>query len=112
MIEGQEVELVRPRVIHLVLRVISFHAERACPLAEINIEAAAEGDNVRSVRLEDVLIDVLAVARWPDCLAAYRLPGRTAGRAAHRSVGLSLTVGSKSSTTSAWLMLKTLLSTS
>ncbi len=52
MIKRQEIEKIRPRVVHLVFGVVVFDAERAGPFAEIDRQAAAHRQNVRSVRLE------------------------------------------------------------
>ena len=57
MVEGQKVKIERPCVVHLVFCEVSFDAERARELAEVNIESASNGHNVGAIRLKDVAID-------------------------------------------------------
>ena len=60
VIEGQVVKVEGPRIVHLVLGVVAFRAERARPLADVHIQAAAQRDHVGAVSLEDVAVDLRA----------------------------------------------------
>ncbi len=58
VVEGQVVEEVAAGVVDLVLGVVAFDAKRAGPLAEVNLQSAAERRQVAAVGLEQVTPDL------------------------------------------------------
>ena len=58
MIERQKIEPVGTRVVHLIFGVVVFIAEGARPLSEIHRETSAHRQHIRSIRLEDVAVNL------------------------------------------------------
>src|SRR5215831_16631296 len=58
MVEGQEIKPKGPGVVHLVLSVITFDAQRAGPLSEIHFESFAERNDESAVSLKEVPINL------------------------------------------------------
>ena len=58
VIKRKKVEPKGTRVVHLVLRIVSFDAQRTGPLAEIDGQSTSHGSHVCPIGLEDVAPDV------------------------------------------------------
>src|ERR1700758_1171377 len=58
VIERQKTEPKRPRIIYLILGVISLDPQRAPPLAKVNSHTLSDGKDVSAVSLKNVAIDL------------------------------------------------------
>src|SRR5215831_996069 len=58
MIERQEIEPERPRIVDLILGIVSLDPQRTAPLSKINGDPLTYRDDIRTVSLEDVAIDL------------------------------------------------------
>src|ERR1700677_1612917 len=58
VVKGQEVEPERSRIIHLVFGVIPFHSNRTGELPKIDIYATAYGNNIGTVSLKNVAVNI------------------------------------------------------
>ena len=72
VIERQEAEPERTRVVHLILGVVPLDSQRTSPLAEINRQAFAQRSDIGAVSLENIAVDSAAAAHSKDCLAECR----------------------------------------
>src|ERR1700693_5740993 len=58
MVERQKIKPERPRVVDLIFCVITFDPNRARPLSEIHVQTTTYGNNIRSVSLKNISIDI------------------------------------------------------
>ena len=58
MVEGKKVEPVGSGIVPLVLRVVAFDSERTCKFAKVHVETLSDRNDVRTVGLKDIAINV------------------------------------------------------
>src|SRR5580692_104522 len=68
VVEGQKVEPERSRIVHLIFGVVSFEPDGTRKFAEVDIQAAADGNDVSAVGLKNVPVNI-----WPGFIGRISL---------------------------------------
>src|ERR1700722_277468 len=71
MIEGQIIKVERPRVVHLVFRVVNLNPQRASPFSKVHSKSLPYRNYVSPIKLEDIPVDV-----WPRLIRRITLQRR------------------------------------